>query len=178
MALASFSNGSETIGAERETEEKTSMKHFLLVGALLGLMQVPVLADDRDSHESAGHSIVGSWIVQQADATGAIAFFEVGNFSPDGSYTGANVNGLHSAHKGVWVRTGHHQFQMTVLFFTHDAQGVFNGIVKARIEIAVAADLNSYDSLAERTVMDKFGNVLSITPNINGHAVRMNVELQ
>lgn len=157
------------------------MKYFILAGTLLGLMQFPALADDRDSydsHESEGRAIVGTWIAQLTDATGATALFEVGNFSPDGSYTGANVNGLHSAHKGVWVQTGHRKFQMTILFFTHDAQGVFNGIVKARILISVAQDLNSYDSVAERTVMDKFGNVLSITPGINGHSVHMHVELQ
>jgi hypothetical protein len=52
-----------------------------------------------------------------------------------------------------------------------------NGIVKARIYITLAPDLNSYDSLAERIVMDKFGNVLSITPGIAGHTIRMQVEL-
>jgi hypothetical protein len=156
------------------------MKYFVLVGALLGLMQFPALADDRDSDDRDSHdsAVVGTWITELTDASGATALFEVGNFSPDGSYTSANVNGLHSAHKGVWVRTGHGKFQMTILFFTHDTQGVFNGIVKVRIKIAVADDRNSYDSVAERTVMDKFGNVLSITPNINGHAVRMNVQLQ
>jgi len=65
---------------------------------------------------------------------------------------------------------------MTVLFFTHDAQGTFNGIVKARISLTLSGDLNSYDSVAERIVMDKFGNVLSITPGIHGHSIRMPLE--
>jgi hypothetical protein len=43
--------------------------------------------------------------------------------------------------------------------------------------VKLAEDLQSYDSLAERIVMDKFGNVLSVTPGIAGHAVRMNVEI-
>jgi hypothetical protein len=68
--------------------------------------------------------------------------FAVGNFSADGSYSDANANGLHSAHKGVWQRIGHLQYMLTVLFFTHDAQGTFNGIVKARIYITLAPDLN------------------------------------
>jgi hypothetical protein len=80
-------------------------------------------------------------------------------------------------YKGVWQRTGHLKFVLTILFFTHDAQGTFNGIVKARIYVKLAEDLQSYDSLAERIVMDKFGNVLSVTPGIAGHAVRMNVEI-
>jgi hypothetical protein len=124
-----------------------------------------------------GQSIEGTWIAQLADPAGNLTLFEVGSFSPDGSYTGANVNGLHSTHKGVWQRTGHLKFLLTVLFFTHDAQGTFNGIVKARIYVKLAQDLQSYDSLAERIVMDKFGNVLSVTPGLAGHSVRMNVEI-
>lgn len=156
------------------------MRYFVLVGTLIGLMQFPVRADNPNSLDAppaVGQSIEGTWIAQVADATGAINLFEVGSFSPDGSYTGANVNGLHSAHKGVWARTGHRKFTMTILFFTHDSQGTFNGIVKARLYLTLSEDLNSYDSVAERIVMDKLGNVLSITPGIVGHSVRMNVEL-
>lgn len=39
--------------------------------------------------------------------------------------------------------------------------------------MTLAEDLNSYDSVAERTVMDTSGNVKSVTPGIVGHAVRM-----
>jgi hypothetical protein len=75
------------------------------------------------------------------------------------------------------VRIGDRKFAETVLFFTHDDKGVFNGIVKARIILTVAEDLKSYDSVAERVVMDTAGNVLQVTPGILGHAVRMNVEM-
>jgi len=149
------------------------MRYLVLAGTLCCLMQLPMLADAPDS---VGQSIEGTWIAQVADATGAISLFEVGSFSPDGAYTGANVNGLQTVHKGVWMRTGHREFIMTVLFFTHDAQGTFNGIVKARISLTLSEDLNSYDSVAERIVMDKFGNVLSTTPGIIGHSIRMHVE--
>jgi hypothetical protein len=87
------------------------------------------------------------------------------------------VNGTHTIHNGVWVRIADRKFAETVIFFTHDNNGVFNGIVKAKIYITLAPDLQSYDSVAERTVMDTAGNVLQVTPNIVGHAVRMNVEL-
>ncbi len=60
-----------------------------------------------------------------------------------------------------------------MMFFTHDAQGTFNGIIRARILMTLAEDRNFYDSVAERTVMDTAGNVLSVTPGILGHAVRM-----
>jgi hypothetical protein len=151
------------------------MRHYVLVAALCCLFQIPAQA--QVPVNPVGQSIEGTWLAGVADASGNINLFEVGNFSPDGSYTGANVNGLHSTHKGVWERIGHLNFTLTVLFFTHDAQGMFNGIVKARIYLILAEDLNSYESVAERIVMDKFGNVVSVTPGIPGHAVRMKVEL-
>ena len=126
---------------------------------------------------TTGQSIQGTWITQLADGAGNTSLFEVGTYSPDGAYSGANTNPAHTTHKGVWVRTGDRQFAQTVMFFTHDDKGVFNGIVKARISITLAEDLQSYDSVAERVVMDAAGKELSVTPGIKGHAVRMNVEL-
>jgi hypothetical protein len=152
------------------------MRYYVLVGALYCLFQLPAAAQVPVS--PVGQSIEGTWIAQVADpTTGKISLFEVGDFSAEGSYTGANVNPTHTTHKGVWQRIGHLQFTLTVLFFTHDAQGVFNGITEARIYITLAEDLNSYDSIAERITMDKDGNVIAVTPGIRGHAVRMNVEL-
>jgi len=107
---------------------------------------------------------------------GNVSLFEVGTFSPDGSYSGANVNPLHTTHKGVWLRTGDRKFVLTVLFFTHDDKGVFNGIIKARIYLTLAEDLKSYESGAERVVMDTSGKELSMTPSIMGRSVRMDVE--
>ena len=150
-------------------------KQWVLLGALVCLAQIPGVAQDTISTNS--QSIQGTWISQVADATtGAIALFEVGTFSPDGSYSGANVNPLHTEHKGVWLRTGDRKFVLTVLFFTHDDKDVFNGIVKVRILLTQAEDMKSYDSVAERTVMDASGKELSVTPGIPGHAVRMDVE--
>ena len=150
------------------------MRYYVLLGALACLAQMPALAQDTISTNS--QSIQGTWISQVADATGAIALFEVGTFSPDGSYSGANVNALHTEHKGVWLRTGDRKFVMTVLFFTHDDKGVFNGIVKARIMLTLAEDLKSYESVAERVVMDTSGKELQVTPGIRGRSVRMDVE--
>ena len=150
------------------------MKHYVLLGALVWLTQMPALAQDTISTNS--QSLQGTWISQVADATGAISLFEVGTFHPDGSYSGANVNPLHTEHKGVWLRTGDRKFVLTVLFFTHDDKAVFNGIIKARIFLTLAEDLKSYDSVAERVVMDTSGKELSVTPGIRGRSVRMDVE--
>jgi hypothetical protein len=150
------------------------MRHYVLLLALGALIQLPAPAQEIIS--ANGQSIQGTWISQVADATGAITLFEVGTFSPDGSYSGANVNGLHTTHKGVWLRTGDRKFVLTVLFFTHDDKGVFNGIVKARIVLTLAEDLKSYDSVAERVLMDITGKELQVTPGIAGRSVRMDVE--
>jgi hypothetical protein len=151
------------------------MRYFVAAAAICCLLQSPASAENSDP--ANGRSIVGTWIAGLADSTGHITLFEVGDFSSDGAYTGANVNGLHTAHKGVWQRIGHLKYMLTVVFFTHDAQGTFNGIVKARIYITLARDRDSYESLAERIVMDTGGNVLSVTSGIVGHAVRMTVEV-
>jgi hypothetical protein len=150
------------------------MRYRILLGVLCCLLfQVSAIAQVPQT--PVGQSIEGTWISQLTDASGNVNLFEVGTYSPDGSYTGANVNGLHSTHKGVWQRIGHLKFALTVMFFTHDAQGTFNGIVRARILVTLAEDLNSYDSVAERTVMDTLGNVKSVTPGIVGHSVRMDL---
>ena len=153
------------------------MRPFVLFCAVVGLAQMPAFAQDTIS--TSGQSIQGTWISQVADpTTGNIALFEVGAFSPDGGYSGANVNPSHTTHKGVWLRTGDRKFVLTVMFFTHDEKGTFNGIVKARIYVTLAEDQKSYDSVAERVVMDTSGKELSVTPGIAGHAVRMDVEFQ
>ena len=151
------------------------MKKYLILLSVLCwfLFQNPAIAQFPQFPQTSGQSIEGTWISQHTDASGNLDLAEVGTFSPDGSYTGANVNGLHSTHKGVWQRIGHHKFNLTVLFFTHDPQGTFNGIIRARILITLSQDLNSYDSVVERTVMDTSGHVLSVTSGIVGHAVRM-----
>jgi hypothetical protein len=149
------------------------MKKCPILSAILCCFLFQPPAKAQVPNTPIGQSIEGTWVAQLTDASGNITLFEVGAFSPDGSYTGANVNGLHSTHKGIWQRTGHLKFALTVLFFTHDAQGTFNGIVRARVSITLAEDLNSYDSVAERTVMDASGHVLSVTPGIVGHSVRM-----
>ena len=151
------------------------MRLYVLLGAMVCLSQIPAFA--QDTINTSGQSIQGTWISQLADATGNIALFEVGTFSPEGAYSGANVNPSHTTHKGVWLRTGDRKFVLTVMFFTHDDKGVFNGIVKARIYLTLAEDLNSYDSVAERVMMDTSGHVLQVIPGIAGHSVRMNVEL-
>ena len=150
------------------------MRNYVLVGALVWLAQMPALAQDNISTNS--QTIQGTWITQIPDATGNLALFEVGTFHPDGSYSSANVTASHSAHTGVWLRTGDRKFVLTILFFTHDDKDVFNGIVKVRILLTLAEDLKSYDSVAERTVMDASGKELQVIPGIAGHAVRMDVE--
>ena len=154
------------------------MKYRILLALALlcgFLFRAPAIAQEHDQDQGHdGPSIVGTWISELTDpTTGKVSLFEIGSYSPDGSFTSANVNGLHTAHKGIWQRIGHWKFNLTVMFFTHDAQGTFNGIIRARILVTVAEDGKSYDSVAERTVMDTAGNVLSVTPGIVGHSVRM-----
>lgn len=165
------------------------MRIEILCGALVLLSQIPAHAQTPVdcgaffqpapcNINTATQSLEGTWISQVAVPGAPLALFEVGTYHPDGSYSGANVNPSHTEHKGVWMRVGDRKFVFTFMFFTRDDKGVFNGIVKARGTVTLAEDLKSYDSQVERVIMDTAGNVLSTTPGIKGHSVRMELELQ
>jgi hypothetical protein len=147
----------------------------ILSAALVCLSQIPLSAQEIIS-STRGQSLQGTWISQLAAPNGDLTLFEVGTFYPDGSYTGANVNPSHSPHVGVWLRTGDRKFAFTVMFFTRDEKGVFNGIVKARGVLTLAEDLQTYSSAMERVVMDTAGRELQVVSGITGTSVRMNVE--
>lgn len=151
------------------------MRISILSAALACLSQLPALSQEIIG-SSRGQSLQGTWISQLAAPNGDITLFEVGTFYPDGSYTGANVNPSHSAHVGVWLRIGDRKFAFTVMFFTRDDKGVFNGIVKARGVLTLAEDLKTYSSAVERVVMDTSGRELQVIGGITGTSVRMNVE--
>lgn len=149
------------------------MRIGLIAAALLTFA---LAAPAQETLSTVGQSVQGTWIAQLTDASGNVSLFEVGTFHPDGSYSGANVNPSHTEHKGVWARIGDRKFLLTVMFFTRDDKGAFNGIVKARIYVTLAEDLKSYESVAERVVMDTAGKVLQTTPGIVGRSVRMDLE--
>src|SRR5258708_30394009 len=106
------------------------MRICVLLGAMVWLAQMPAIAQDILS--TSGQSLQGTWLTRVALPGGDFQTFEVGTYYPDGSYTGANVDLSHSAHIGVWLRIGDRKFAGTILLFTHDDKGGFNGIVKAR----------------------------------------------
>ena len=152
------------------------MRHYVLLGALACLAQMPALAQETLS--TSGQSLQGTWISRIALPGGDFQTFEIGTYYPDGSYTGANVDLSHSTHIGVWLRIGDRKFAGTITFFTHDEKGVFNGIVKARAIATLAEDGQSYDSMVERVVMDTAGRELQVISGIRGRSTRVNVELQ
>lgn len=129
-----------------------------------------------ETYSQPFQSLQGTWIAQLADASGNLQLFEIGTYHPDGSYSGANVNRLHTEHKGVWVRTGNRKFLLTIMFFTFDEKNQLTGTVKARVRITLAEDLKSYDSVSERIVMDPGGTVVAVTQGLRGRSVRMDVE--
>jgi hypothetical protein len=147
----------------------------MLSAALVCLSQIPASAQEIIG-SNRGQSLQGTWIAQLAAPNGDATFFEVGTFYPDGSYTGAHVNPSHSPHVGVWLRIGDRKFAFTVMFFTSDEKGVFNGVVKARGVLTLAEDLQTYSAAMERVIMDTAGKELQVITGIAGTSVRMNVE--
>ena len=167
------------------------MKMSIWFSAIALLTQVPAFAQDTCgvfngvayqavpcNISPASQSLEGTWIAQVALPGSPLALFEIGTFHADGSYSGANVNGLQSDHKGVWIRVGDRKFVFTFVFFTRDDKGVFNGIVKARGAVTLSEDGKSFDSVVERVIMDTNSKELSVTPGIKGHSVRMDLEMQ
>lgn len=164
------------------------MRFYSLFSVLVLVAQIPALAQSTGdcgaffapapcNINTGSQSLQGTWIAQVADPGGSVALFEVGTFYPDGSYAGSNVNSTHTTHHGVWLRVGDRKFAFTVMFFTHDDKGVFNGIVKARAILTLAEDLKSYESAVERIVMDTSGKQLQVVTGIKGRSVRMELEL-
>ena len=151
------------------------MRLFFIFCSVLGLAQATAFAQDTVS--MIGQTMQGTWIVQFPDPGGKLLPFAVATYSVDGSFTAASVNPSQSTHKGVWLRTGDRKFLVTLIYFTHDDKGVFNGTTKVRLWVTLAEDLKSYDSLGDGLVLDASGNELLKIPKIVGHAVRMDAEL-
>lgn len=149
------------------------MKTILLVAALAML---PGHAQAEETFSQPLQSLQGTWIAQLADGSGNLQLFEIGTYHPDGSYSGANVNPLHTEHKGVWVRTGNRKFLLNIMFFTFDEKHQLTGIVKARVRITMSEDMKSYESVSERIVMDPGGAIVSTTQGLRGRSVRMDIE--
>ena len=152
------------------------MRLYVLFAALICLSGIPAVAENTVS--TSGQSLQGVWVSQIALPGGTLAPFAIDIFHADGSHTGVNMDPTHSAHIGTWMRVGDRKFIFSTTFFTHDANGVFNGIVKARGSFTLAEDLKSYDGTVERVVMDTSGNVLQVISGITAHSVRADLELQ
>lgn len=127
---------------------------------------------------SNGQTLEGTWIAQVAQPGGDFAPFGLGTFGPNGSYLGSSTDSTHTAHHGVWLRTGDRKFVLSTMFFTRDDKGAFNGMVRTRINITLAADSRSYTATVERILMDMAGRDLQVITGIRGRSVRMDVETQ
>jgi hypothetical protein len=64
------------------------------------------------------------------------------------------------------------------MFFTRDEKGAYNGIVRTRIAITLAADSKSYTATVERILMDVAGREQQVITGIRGRSIRMDVETQ
>ena len=112
------------------------MRRHVLSGALLAFAQMTPFAQETVS--TSGQSLQGTWIAQVAMPSGELALFEVGTYYPGRPLLGATSMLRTPLMSASRLRTGDRQFMFTVMFFTHDEKGVFNGIVKARAIVTLA----------------------------------------
>ena len=129
--------------------------HFTWVWALLCAAQIAGLG--QETLPTTGQSLEGTWIAQVAQPGGDFAPFGVGTFSSNGSYLDTTSDPTQSNHHGVWLRVGDRKFVLSTMFFTRDEKGAYNGIVRTRIAITLAADSKSYTATVERILMDVAG---------------------
>jgi hypothetical protein len=146
----------------------------ILGSALLCAAQTGV----RETLNTTGQSLEGTWISQVALPGGDFAPFGFGTFSSDGSYIGTTTDSRQSTHHGVWLRVGDRKFVLSTMFFTRNESGAHAGISRTRIAITMAEDMKSYDATVERIIMDTAGKELQVIYGIRGHSVRMAIETQ
>lgn len=149
---------------------------FVCAWALLWGAQIPGLGQETLS--TAGQSLEGTWIAQVAQPGGGFAPFGLGTFTANGSYLGTTSDPTQSTHHCVWLRVGDRKFVLSTMFFTRDENGAYNGIVRTRIAITLAADSKSYAATVERILMDVAGRERQVITGIRGRSVRMDVETQ
>lgn len=154
----------------------TRFSHFTSAWVLVCAFQVSGLG--QETLPTTGQSLEGTWIAQVAQPGGDFAPFGLGTFSPNGSYLGTTSDPTQSNHHGVWLRVGDRKFVLSTMFFTRDEKGAYNGIVRTRIAIILAADSKSYTATVERILMDVAGRELQVITGIRGRSVRMDVETQ
>ena len=154
----------------------TRFSQFTWTCALLCAAHISGLG--QETLPTTGQSLEGTWIAQVAQPGGDFAPFGLGTFSPNGSYLGTSSDPTQSNHHGVWLRVGDRKFVLSTMFFSRDEKGAYNGIVRTRIAITLAADSKSYTATVERILMDVAGRELQVITGIRGRSVRMDVETQ
>ena len=137
------------------------MRHFRCAWVLLCAARICVFA--QETLATTGQSLEGTRIAQVAQPGGDFAPIGLGTFSY-GSYPGTTSDPTQSNHHSVWLQGGDRKVVESTMFFTRDEKEAYNGIVRTRNAIALAADSKSYTVTVERVLMDVAGRQLQVIP--------------
>jgi hypothetical protein len=111
----------------------------------------PVRAFEGDgvTHAGLGQSLAGTYLAT-VDAVGFPQFLDIMTLHADGTlsttagddfgFGDIEANGFNSPEQGVWKRVGPREIALTTLFFTYDANGVLESLVRLRGTIRFSDD--------------------------------------
>jgi len=140
------------------------MRNKGIFTTLIGIGLLAVLTTMLSTVASADHakpSIVGTWEVTIPTSVGnpRPTFYALLTFFADGNFVEVNTANpaLTAPSHGVWVRSGDN-YQLLFEGFTFDAQGTYNGRVKAHVAIKMAG-ANHFKATYTADLIDLAGNV-------------------
>lgn len=126
---------------------------------------------------SAAQSIVGSWVIVQAQAgvpgraPGAPNLI---TFNSDGTVLVSSALGLFSGGNGTWIRTGDHTVTETHMFIRRNAAGEFIGTAKVRQTIKLNEAFDGFTGSAKTEFLDAQGKVVqSFNPSTQATRIRV-----
>ena len=106
---------------------------LVLIGTALVLAALVGVESNSKAAAGDGQHLEGSWIVRATVTGDPTVLGALITFSPNGEVvetpsTGAGISTGH----GVWARTAHREFSITVRYIRRDADGQFIGTSKVR----------------------------------------------
>ncbi len=135
------------------------------VGLAMATAVKPALAQEATPMPTAGHPIVGTWIIDR-DTTTTDEVPVVVSFTSDGAFIDA-----HQGVNGIWEATGPRSAAMTIIPFAVDNTGY--QVVRATWEIDESGD--SMSGPANVTVVSADGTVMAAI-DISSTATRLKVD--
>ena len=142
----------------------TPGKFLLALAVLTSLVSIPLLSKADQTNEAK--KLTGNWMVtvtpvttppgQAAPFHTLMTYFDDGNLLQESS-----SSTLRSTGRGNWERTGHNQFNQSIIFFRFDAARTYLGTRVITSTITLGEDGRQYQADSVGQNFDTSGNLLT-----------------